>query len=177
MGDADLRPDIAAAKAKMRVKFGGGREIKRLTEYLWEAEQVERMTTGAYGKGTGLIVLTDRRLLFVQHGIMSQTTEDFPLDKVSSIQWSSGMMLGTITVFATGNKAEIKNVDKGDGKEIVDLVRHRLSDKTPPAAPAATGGGGQDVYEQLRKLGELHTAGVLTDEEFEKKKADLLGRL
>jgi Bacterial PH domain/Short C-terminal domain len=161
----------------MRVKLGGGREIKRLTEYLWEGEQVERMTTGAYGKGTGLVVLTDRRLLFLQHGIMSQTTEDFPLDKVSSIQWSSGMMLGMITVFASGNKAEIKNVNKGDGKEIVDLIRHRLSDKTPPANPATTGGGGQDVYEQLRKLGELHTGGVLTDEEFEKKKADLLGRL
>jgi hypothetical protein len=57
------------------------------------------------------------------------------------------------------------------------LVRHRLSDKTPPTAPSAAGGGGQDVYEQLRKLGELHKAGVLTDEEFEKKKADLLGRL
>jgi hypothetical protein len=30
--------------------------------------------------------------------------------------------------------------------------------------------------EQLRKLGELHDAGV-TDEEFEAKKADLLNRL
>jgi Bacterial PH domain/Short C-terminal domain len=177
MGDADLRPDIAAAKAKMRVKVGGGREIKRLTEYLWEGEQVERMTTGTYGKGTGLVILSDRRLLFVQNGIMSQTTEDFPLDKVSSIQWSSGMMFGTITVFASGNKAVITSVQKADGKEIVDLIRHRLSDKTLQAAPAATGGGGQDVYEQLRKLGELHTAGVLTDEEFEKKKAELLGRL
>ena len=52
------------------VKFGGGREIKRLTEYLWEGEQVERMTAGAYGKGTGLVILTDRRLLFLQHEIM-----------------------------------------------------------------------------------------------------------
>ena len=65
-----LRPDIAAARSKMRVKLGGGREIKRLTEHLWEGEAVERMTTGSYGNGTGLIVLTDRRLLFVQDGVM-----------------------------------------------------------------------------------------------------------
>ena len=40
-----------------------------------------------------------------------------------------------------------------------------------PPAPSA------DVLEQLRKLGELGTAGVLTDAEFEAKKAELLGRL
>jgi uncharacterized membrane protein YeaQ/YmgE (transglycosylase-associated protein family) len=34
----------------------------------------------------------------------------------------------------------------------------------------------QDVTEQLRKLSELHRDGVLTDEEFEAKKAELLAR-
>jgi hypothetical protein len=40
---------------------------------------------------------------------------------------------------------------------------------TPPPIP--------DVLEQLRKLGDLRKAGVLTDAEFEAKKAELLGRL
>jgi uncharacterized membrane protein YeaQ/YmgE (transglycosylase-associated protein family) len=35
----------------------------------------------------------------------------------------------------------------------------------------------QDAAEQLKKLDELHKGGVLTDEEFERKKADLLARL
>jgi len=35
----------------------------------------------------------------------------------------------------------------------------------------------QDVTEQIRKLGELHDQGVLTDEEFEAKKRELLSRL
>jgi uncharacterized membrane protein YeaQ/YmgE (transglycosylase-associated protein family) len=33
-----------------------------------------------------------------------------------------------------------------------------------------------DVSDQLRKLGDLHRDGVLTDEEFEAKKAELLAR-
>jgi hypothetical protein len=33
------------------------------------------------------------------------------------------------------------------------------------------------VLEQLRKLGELRKAGVLTDAEFEAKKDELLGRI
>jgi uncharacterized membrane protein YeaQ/YmgE (transglycosylase-associated protein family) len=35
---------------------------------------------------------------------------------------------------------------------------------------------GDSVADQVRKLGELRDAGVLTDEEFEAKKAQLLGR-
>jgi uncharacterized membrane protein YeaQ/YmgE (transglycosylase-associated protein family) len=37
-------------------------------------------------------------------------------------------------------------------------------------------GARDDVSEQLRKLSELHRDGVLTDEEFETKKAELLAR-
>jgi hypothetical protein len=43
-----------------------------------------------------------------------------------------------------------------------------------PAAPAPAGGSAVD-YEQLKQLGELHAAGVLTDEEFAAAKAKLLG--
>ena len=45
----------------------------------------------------------------------------------------------------------------------------RSAGAAPPPDP--------DVLEQLRKLGELRKAGVLTDAEFEAKKAELLGRL
>jgi len=41
----------------------------------------------------------------------------------------------------------------------------------PAEAPSA------DVLEQLRRLGELRSAGVLTDAEFEAKKTELLGRI
>ncbi len=176
--DAELRADVAAAKNKMRVKFGGGREIKRLTEHLWEGETVEEMTTGAYGKGIGLVVLTDRRLLFVQDGVMSKTSEDFPLDKVSSVQWSSGMMTGSIIIFASGNKSEIKNVNKDDGKEMVDKMRHRISASRESSAASSTAPvPAADPIEQLKRLGELRDAGVVTAEEFETKKAELLSRL
>jgi hypothetical protein len=178
--DENMRADITAAKAKMRAKVGAGREIKRLLNYLWEGETVDQMTTGVYGKGIGLVVLTDRRLLFVQDGIMSQTSEDFPMDKVSSVQWASGMMMGKITIFASGNKSEITNVNKDDGKEIVDKIRHVLSappEPTPPAPAASPPPAAADPIEQLKRLGELRDAGVLTPEEFDAKKSDLLGRM
>ncbi|NDK31781.1 SHOCT domain-containing protein [Nesterenkonia haasae] len=47
---------------------------------------------------------------------------------------------------------------------------------TPAVVPAPTGEQ-SDVIEQIKKLGELHAAGVLSDEEFTSKKTDLLNRL
>jgi hypothetical protein len=44
----------------------------------------------------------------------------------------------------------------------------------PPPAPAA-GGTTDDQLAQLEKLGELHQQGILTDEEFSAKKAQILG--
>ncbi|TCC54290.1 hypothetical protein E0H73_39610 [Kribbella pittospori] len=167
----------------MSSKVGSRREIKKLPEYLWEGERVDLITSGTYGSGTGIVVLTDRRLFFLKDGVMSKTSEDFPLSKISSVQWSSGMLMGKIIVFASGNKAEIVNVQKTDGKAITDAVRARLtngvqSSPVPDQTPSPTGAEGKpDVYEQLAKLGELRNAGVLTDEEFETKKAELLSRI
>ena len=42
----------------------------------------------------------------------------------------------------------------------------------PPAAPAAPAA---DPIAQLKELGELHTQGILTDEEFAAQKAKILG--
>ncbi len=43
------------------------------------------------------------------------------------------------------------------------------------AEPAPAGGLTPEVMEQLKQLGELHEQNVLSDEEFEREKAKLLG--
>lgn len=53
-------------------------------------------------------------------------------------------------------------------------------DEAPPAeeAPAAEAPAEPDMdakYDQLKKLGDLHESGILTDEEFAAQKAKILG--
>lgn len=175
MSREQLRADIQAAKDRMQSSLGANREIKHLTEYLRSGERVEEMASGFYGQGHGLLVLTNLRVLFVLHGVLTQRSEDFPLDKISSIQWSAGPITGTVTIFASGNKAEISIVEKGAGRAITDKVRARISQRDATSIPAPP--AQPDVVDQIRRLGELRDAGVVTDEEFDAKKAELLGRL
>ena len=174
-----MRTDIERAASKMASRFGAKREIKKLPEYLWEEETVVRMSSGSYGGGMGLLVQTNERLLFIKDGMMNQTTEDFPYNKISSIQWSSGMVTGTITVFVSGNKAIMTNVDKAGGKEMVDEIRARIAElmHSQVTTPATAVEPKANVVDQLKQLGELRDLGILTSEEFDAKKAELLTRL
>jgi len=59
-------------------------------------------------------------------------------------------------------------------------VAPQMPPSQPPpaaAAPPATATPSARVMEDLKKLGELHASGVLTDAEFEAKKAELLKRV
>lgn len=165
----DLRPDIAAARLLMRLTSGGGRELRRLEWVLHDDETVERLATGIHGRGVGLLALTDQRLLFFRRGRLSQTLEDFPIARITTVQWHVAVLSGTITVFATGVKADITNVHKDDGRELTERLRERI------ATSAAADGAG--IIEQIRRLGALDETGILTDEEFATKKAELLRRL
>lgn len=178
-----VRPDVAAVVARMGGTLGAKRELRKLPERLWEGEVVERMASGRYAGKTGLVVLTDRRLLFLADGWLSARMEDFPIDKISSVQSNTGLVLGTLTIFASGNKAEIGGLTKEECKAIGDALRARISGSPPAsvaaavAAPTPAGAPQPDVLDQLRKLGELRDAGVLTEEEFAAKKSALLDRL
>lgn len=184
------RPDVDAAVAKMTTKMGGKREIKKLPEHLAEGERVSHIALGHYSGGQGILVLTDRRVFFLKDGVMKQSSEDFPLSAITSIQWNAGMMMGKVQVVVGGAKSEIENVAKPDGKAIVDAARAKISNSGAPAAssmfsmaePVATPvvapvASAPSPLEQLKQLGELHQAGILTDEEFAAKKTSLLEQI
>lgn len=177
MADDVLRPDIQAAADRMGSRFGARREIRRLTGYLWEDETVEYLAGGSYGGGLGLVALTDRRLLFVRDGWVNKASEDFPIEKISSVQWRSGFSQGVLTVFASGNKAEIKQIFNADGGRIADVIRHRIAPGQQSTAPTPASVESDDPMAKLRQLGELRDAGVITPAEFEAKKAELLRRI
>jgi hypothetical protein len=168
---AGARRDVEDAKAKMRVRFGAGREIKKLPEHLWEEETVELLSSGTVGDKNGLLALTSHRLIFLFAGLVNSAFEDFPISNISSISYKSGILVASIEVYASGNKATIANVNKLDAKEIADAIRARLG---RPASAANAQAVASDA-DELAKWAALRDSGVITAEDFEAKKRQLLG--
>ncbi|HEY9369739.1 PH domain-containing protein [Streptomyces sp.] len=175
MADEQLRPDVQAAADRMDSKFGARREIRRLAGHLWDDETVHHLAGGFYGGGLGLVALTSRRLLFIREGWTGRATEDFPLDKLSSVQWNSGLVQGTLAVFASGNKAEIKQIAKVDGARIADAIRNRQAMPATQATAPQSPQQGLGLVDELTRLWGLVQQGALTHAEFEAAKARLLG--
>lgn len=154
--------------------FLGRREIKALPSILWEDEKVEKLVQGLYGKGQGILVATNKRLVFVDKGLLyGLRVEDFPYDKISSIQYETGLFLAKVIIYTSGNKAEISQVQKNDAKNFGDYVRARITAVKEHAHES--GPHKDDVATQIEKLSELRERGILTEEEFAAKKKQLLG--
>jgi PH (Pleckstrin Homology) domain-containing protein/putative oligomerization/nucleic acid binding protein len=168
------------AETKLNMRLGVRRELRKLTELLGEGEEVLNLARGQYDGKTGLLFVTDRRVVFTEQGMMRSRLEDFPYERISSVQTETGAVFGKVTIFASGNKAKIERVaPKERVPEIGDYVRTRLESKaatSEPASAAAAPAGG-DVMDQLERLGKLRDAGVISEDEFTSKKAELLARL
>lgn len=79
------------------------------------------------------------------------------------------------------NVVVLRPADGRSPNVLADAINHRKAshDGTPANEPltASAVPPQQDIPDQLRKLAELRDAGILTSEEFESKKADLLARM
>jgi hypothetical protein len=67
------------------------------------------------------------------------------------------------------------------GNTVLGSIREatptQVSIVNPPPPPPTAPSAGTDIADQIKKLAELHGAGILTDDEFAAKKADLLRRM
>lgn len=82
-----------------------------------------------------------------------------------------------VTFFASGNKVHMKWIKTDTQLALfTETVKAAMSGAVSPAA-ISTGSAQPDAIDQLKKLGELRDAGILTPAEFEAKKVDLLARM
>lgn len=168
--------------------FLGRKEIKELPSILWEDELPETLVQGNYNNSIGVLFATNKRLLFVDKGFLGGLkVEDFPYDKITSIQYETGMLMGRLTIFAAGNRAEITQCDKKLVRAFGEFVRARTSGRHESHAPTSqptsvpvnsgTSDKTNDVLTQLERLAKLKEQGILSDTELEEQKAKLLARL
>jgi len=160
-------------------KFLGRKEIKELPNILWKDEKIEKIVQGVYEKNLGILVASDKRIIFIDKGLLyGLRVEDFPYNKVTSIQYKTGLLLGEITIFASGNKAVIGNVNKKLARIFSDHVRIKMSEKDqkPTEDSSSKNGRDGDIVTELEKLANLKEKNILTEEEFLDQKKKILSR-
>ena len=164
---------LEALRDEDRRRLGRPREIKELPKILSEDEIIENIVRGFYSHGLGILVATNRRLVFIDKGIMGGVkVEDFPYEKISSIQYETGMLQGEITVFTSGNKATISNIGKNQARNFGEFARAKISSPKSPSDIISDMDSlaSSDVLTKLERLAKLKEQGILDDEEFKDQK-------
>ena len=165
-------------------KLYARKEIKELPNILWEHEKIEKIVQGFMNNHSGVLVATNSRVIFIDKRLLGGLhVEDFPYDKISSIQYSTGLVMGKITIFTSGNRAVIENVEKSKVRDFCDYVRARISAPTKPAyaqeesnQQTSKESTAKSVVKELRELAKLKEEGILTEEEFQEMKRKILSR-
>jgi hypothetical protein len=157
--------------------------LGKAQEHLDEGEEVLKAIVGTYetkrmGQDSvrkGLLAATNRRLVFYAKKLGGYDLESFPYENLSSIEMGKQMVMGHhVKFFASGNEVRMKWIDDKEGvAEFVTEVKRRMKGGSP-VAPLTTPQQQPDLADQLRRLAELRTEGLLTDEEFEAEKQKLL---
>lgn len=176
----EIKATIQALNLDNMSTFFGRKEIKELPNILAADEQIDNIVQGAYNKGQGILVSTNRRLVFVDKGLLyGLKVEDFPLDKISSIQYETGILFGKIKIHTSGNVSLIEDIDKSAARKFAEFVRDKLSRPKEQAAPVIIQQAApqNSVLDQLAQLGQLKDSGILSADEFSEQKKKLLEKL
>jgi hypothetical protein len=105
-----------------------------------------------------------------------QDNEITPIKAVASVQAKKdGMVFTTVTVYATGNNIDFRFKHE-DARAFKDAIMGVILSPAGAQAPLIQQAA-PDIADQIKKLGDLRDAGVLTDDEFQAKKAELLAKM
>lgn len=143
----------------------------------------EAKVMGSDSIRNGVLIATDRRVVFYAKKLGGFDLESFPYGNISSFEHGKSMMGHQVAFHASGNKVNVKWLQPpNEFAAFLDVVKQAMNAKhiapAPPAVPAvASVAPPTDVMSLLKQLGELRDAGVVTSEEFEAKKAELLSRI
>jgi membrane protein YdbS with pleckstrin-like domain len=130
---------------------------------------------------TTSLVITNLRIIY-RHGVLRRAGREIPIDRVQDVSYSQKIVerivgAGSLTIESAGDQGREPFPDISHPEKMQSMI-NRLIDVTRQRGQQRIMGQPMlSLPEQIEKLSELHRRGVLTEDEFEKKKAELLDRM
>jgi hypothetical protein len=122
----------------------------------------------------GLLTATDRRLIFLVRGTEGKEVMSFPYMEITKVAEGGGYT-GHPFEFVIRNKIyEMFAYRRGNVRRMIPIVKDEIERirSEANARPVQA-----DVYVEINKLAELRDKGVITPEDYEIKKKELLARI
>ncbi len=98
-----------------------------IQDILRPGEEVLYLTTGMHEDESDrkVIMVTDQRVV-IYSKTDGGTHQEFPYDKIASVQHKAGISLGEITISAGPATRRLINIPKAEVLEVVKLIKERL---------------------------------------------------
>lgn len=139
---------------------------------------------------TNFVLTTDR--IITSEGFIAKKGMEIPLDRVNTVIFSQSVLerivgAGDLGIESAGEQGsqhltDIRKPDvvKNEIYRQIEANENRKFDRIrsgPGTDPTQAQGVAASIPEQIDQLAELHQRGVLSDSEFQRKKAELLDRM
>ena len=125
-----------------------------------------------------LYVLTTERIV-VRTGIVSKSGVEIPLENINNVLFSQSVLermlgYGDVLIESAGSQGQSRLENIPDPEAFQSQVYRAREERS---LQLEGGARTPDPVDQLARLADLRDRGAISDEEFEAKKRDLLGRL
>ena len=175
--DIALRLENIQNEAEIFDVSTAGRDFKALPEVLEEGECVYAVVSGMYERNIGVVAITDRRVVFLDKGLINLTVEVFYFTNLSSVRYHTGMALGEIILLTYGNEEKISSIANNQIQPLVSLINRQIHksqqpNQEIPAVPQSV--SVHSLADEIMKLAELKDKGIISDEEFDQLKAKVI---
>lgn len=133
----------------------------------------EMMGSGDNRQYNGCLIITDRRVVFYSKGWLSEVFEEIPHTKISSIESKKIMGHTTLSIHTSGNTLKFKSLVPEEAKWLQDKV-NELKGSNNTMTSSSSLAEPEDAFKKLEKLADLKIKGIISEDEFQVKKAELL---
>jgi hypothetical protein len=115
-----------------------------------------------------LVAIFKDKVVQTRKSILNSSLEEIPMKNISSVEISMGL-IPTVNVFTSCNTLTFRT-DVLQGPKFVEVLRECLANRSEGPSQSSS----SDV-DQIEKLAALLERGLITREEFDKKKQQILG--